>query len=115
MICHFCNSMLRDTAPAGSLKELFLLYVCSRCQPHEVIYRELYDKDTNQLLTEAVRIDEFLIFRNYKDNTTEFDKTIKKNNLANVTAIFKMEGIWHFPSTDIETVKRKINIYTVFS
>ena len=46
MICYFCNSALQDTAPAGDLKEVFLLYVCNKCQPHEVLYRELYDQET---------------------------------------------------------------------
>lgn len=115
MICNFCNTKLYDTAPAGSLKESFLLFVCNKCQPHEVVYRELYDQETNELLADAIRLDEYLIVRNYKTNTTEFDKTIRDNNLANVTGIFKMDGIWKIPTTTIEVVKQKISLYTVFS
>lgn len=115
MICNFCNTTLYDTAPAGSLKEVFLIYVCPGCQPHEIIYRELYDQETNELLSDAIRLDEYLIFRDYKTNTTEFNKTIRNNNLANVTGIFKMDGIWKIPSTSIEIVKQKISLYAVFS
>jgi hypothetical protein len=115
MICHFCNSILQDTAPAGELKEVFLLYVCRYCQPHEILYRELYDQETKELIVDAIRIDEFLIIRNYKTNTTELDKTVKLTNLSNVSEILKMDGIWKIPSTDIEMVKKKLRIYTVFS
>ena len=115
MICYFCNSALRDTAPAGSLKEVFLLYVCPGCQPHEVIYRELYDQDTDELIADAIRIDEYLIIRNYQTNTTEFDRTIRYNKFTNVNNLFKMDGIWNISSTDIKSIKQKLNLYTTFS
>lgn len=115
MICNFCNTTLYDTAPAGSLKEVFLIYVCPGCQPHEVIYRELYDQETNKLLAEAIRIDEYLILKNYQTNTTEFDKTIRKDKLVNIAGIFKMDGIWKIPTITIKAVKQKISLYTVFS
>lgn len=115
MICYFCNSALRDTAPAGSLKEIFLFYVCPGCQPHEVIYRELYDQDTDELIADAIRIDEYLIIRNYQTNTTEFDRTIRDNKFTNVNNLFKMDGIWNISSTDIKSIKQKLNLYTTFS
>jgi len=107
MICHFCNSMLRNTAPADDLKETFLFYVCNGCQPREVIYRELYDNDTKDLLADAIRIDEYYIIRNHHSNETFFDK--------NHITFFKMKGIWKIPSTDIDTVKQKLQIYSIFS
>lgn len=106
MICHFCNSILRDTAPAGNLKETFLFYVCGGCQPREVIYRELYDSTTKDLLADAIRIDEYYIIRNHHSNKTLFDK--------NLITFFEMEGIWKLPSTDIDVVKQKLQIYTTF-
>lgn len=116
MICHFCNSELKDTAGDGSLKEVFLLYVCHNCKPHEVLYRKLYDENNNKLLADALRIDELLIIRNYQTNITEFYKTIRElNNLPNTSGFYKMDGIWKIPSTDIEIVKQKLNLYIVFS
>lgn len=115
MICNFCNTTLYDTAPAGSLKEVFLIYVCPGCQPHEIIYRELYDQETNELIVDAIRIDEYIIIRNYKTNSTEFDMTIRDYKFTNIAGIFKMDGIWKIPTTTIEAVKQKISLYTVFS
>lgn len=123
MTCRFCNSTLRDTAPAGSLKEKFFLYVCTKCQPHEVIYRVLHSVNTNDLLADAVRIDEFLIIRNYQKNKTSFDKKIIINLGDDLNPkfrtyskqVYELAGIWEIPSTDIKTIKQKLQLYTTFS
>lgn len=116
MNCHFCNSELKNTALVKPLKEVFLLYECSACKPHEVLYRELYDdEDSSKLLADAIRIDEYLIIRNYQTNITEFDISTRDNNFTNVISLFKINGIWKIPFTDIEMVKQKLNLYVVFS
>lgn len=115
MNCYFCNSVLNDTAPAGSLKDIYLIYVCNNCQPHDIIYRKLYDEDTKELITDAIRIDEYMVIRNYQKNTTEFNKTVRNNIVVNVNGFLVVDGIWEIPSCDIEVVKQKLNLYAVFS
>lgn len=106
MNCHFCNTVLYDTAPAGNLNEIFLVYVCPGCQPHEVIYRELYDDETRTLLSDAISIDGYHIIRNHHQNKTVFDK-------KGIT-FYEADGIWQLPSTDIDMILNKLRVYTTF-
>ncbi len=123
MICKFCNSTLHNTAPAGSLKELYLVYICNGCQPHEVIYRELYNQQTLTLLAKVIRIDDYYIMINYQKNKTSFNKDTIINLGDDLNPklrtyhkqVYELSDIWEIPLTNIETVKQKLQLYTTFS
>jgi len=125
MICRFCNSVLTETPhPGDPKKNIFILYICRGCLPqHNTLYRELYDKNTYELLADAIRIDEFYVIRNYKNKKTTFNKDIigvleNSPDMEPITftkPVYEMDGIWDIPFNDIEMLKHKLRIYTTFS
>lgn len=103
MKCHFCNTKF-DTDPEA--KEIFISYSCPGCLPHIVVYRELYDDETRELLSDAISIDDYDIIRIYDQDRTMFDK--------NTITFYEVKGIWQLPSTNIDVVLSKLQIYTTF-
>lgn len=133
MICKFCKKALTLTShPGDPLNLKFNLYICRRCQPeHNSLYRELREKSADQeLITDSIRIGEFYITRMYKTNLTTGRSnytTINKDIIGvledskDMTAITftkpvcDVDGILELPFHDINLIKQKLRIYTMFS
>ena len=125
MICHFCQNVLTENLHSGDpKKDIFLLYICMGCQPeYNTLYRELYDRKTYELLADDIRIDEFYVIRNYRENKTTINKDIirlieSNHDVEPITLtipVYEMSGIWDIPFKNLEKLKQKLRVYTTFS
>lgn len=125
MYCRICQETLTESKHPGDPEgRFFILYLCKNCVPeHNTLFREVYDSTTYKLLADAVRMDEFYVIRNYKENKTIINKDIigvlesspDMEPISMTKPVCELEGIVELPFHDIELMRHKLDIYTTFS
>ena len=130
--CVFCHKEMAIIDHAN--KDLLDIYSCGDCkQPeHTTQYRHVCYKDEEPILATTIHVDEFYIILNYAfsfisrrtNYTTIYRKVIGAIDTnwdlepvveaANVKA-FDMDIIVQLPYDDIEALKKKLQIYILFS
>jgi hypothetical protein len=118
--------------PGDPLSLKFHLYLCRRCKPeHNSLYRELRRSSSDQgLIADSIRVGEFYVIRTYqlnptsgKLNYTSISKDIigvlenspDMTEISFTKRVCEIDGILELPFDDIDLLKRKLSIYTLFS
>ncbi len=124
MICYFCNDVLKENSIGNSNIKKYIVYCCEGCCPnHKTVYRELRNLETLEIVCDSIRIDNYLILRNYRDSKTIFNKDIVVNLNDDLhpkfrtypQPIYEMDGIWNATFNGIEYLKQKLQLYILFS
>lgn len=130
LMCGLCLMPLeRQTDHPGVI--LFDLYLCRDCQApaHVTLYRQIFNANETHLLADSLKVDEFHIIRYYqptKPNGKSDYTVIFKNALGMlsdsdieplslVKAVCEIDQLVDLPMTDIVLLKRKLEIWTMFS
>lgn len=131
MRCLFCKN------PLGFQKEdvgsrTFDLYTCRDCKApaYRTLHRQLYFYNKTDLLSDNIQIDEYFITRHfrpshpsakygcsiiYKEAIGVFDGDVDMQPIIINNPVCELDYIIELPWNDIEAVKRKLNLYTIFS
>lgn len=130
--CAFCQKEMSLVDHAN--KDLLDVYICADCQQpeHDTRYRQICYKDEEPVLATTIHIDDFYVILNYAFSfitrrtnfTTIFRKAIgaidSDLDLAPIVwipslPVVDLDIIIRLPYHDIKALKKKLQIYTLFS
>jgi hypothetical protein len=131
-VCGFCNKPMEKTDHTN--KDMLDVYLCAGCikPDFDTRFRQVFYPNENELLATQFRLDEFHVVMNYAFNytnrrtryTTIYKKAIgfmySSLDLEPLTwdtdhPVHDFDTVLQFPFHDPALLKRKLQLYTLFS
>jgi hypothetical protein len=122
-ICGFCKNKMTIKLGTEDSNFTFYTYDCKLCaNSYDVSYRQLINKETDQLLGVTFGIEEFYVILNFdlypvyqEANWTYVYKNVEGSHIRLATPIFKIPYIMSFKFDDRVALLEKLKKYTLFS